>query len=82
MSSKLPKATVAGIAAATPWKNRPKYTAIIDGTAATMAEEMQKTVAASTYIVRRPNTSEMGEQNMLPMVWPSKYLFSKRSAIV
>lgn len=68
MSSKLPKATVAGIAAATPWKNRPKYTAITDGTAATMTEEMQKRVDAIMYMVRRPNTSEMGEQNMPPMV--------------
>jgi hypothetical protein len=68
MSSKLPKATVAGIAAATPWKSRPKYTAIIDGTAATIAEEMQKMDVASIYMVRRPNTSEMGEQNIPPMV--------------
>lgn len=68
MSSKLPKATVAGIAAATPWKNRPKYTPIIDGTAATIAEDIQKIVAAMIYMVRRPKTSEMGEQKMLPMV--------------
>jgi hypothetical protein len=68
MSSKLPKATVAGIAAATPWKKRPKYTLIIDGTAATITEDTQNKVAARIYMVRRPNTSEMGEQKMLPMV--------------
>lgn len=44
------------------------YTPIIDGTAATIAEDMQKIVAAMIYMVRRPNTSEMGEQKMLPMV--------------
>ena len=59
---------MAGIAAATPWKNRPKYTAITDGTAATITEEIQKRVDAIMYMVRRPNTSEMGEQNIPPRV--------------
>ena len=41
MSSKLPNATVAGIAEAKPVMNRPKPTAMAEGTAATMAEKAQ-----------------------------------------
>jgi hypothetical protein len=39
-------------------------------------------VAASMYMVRRPDTSEMGEQNILPMVWPIKYLFFKVRKVI
>lgn len=42
MSLKFPNATVAGIAAATPWKNLPMYTPATEGTAAVMMEKMQK----------------------------------------
>ncbi len=44
MSSKLPNATVAGVAEAKPVTNRPKQTAIRDGTDAIMTLKTQYTV--------------------------------------
>jgi len=73
----LPNATQAGTAAAIPWKKRPKYTAIDEGTAAVMTEKMQKTAEDTMYRVRRPNVSDIGEQIMPPRVWPSRYTVTK-----
>ena len=60
-----------------PWKKRPKYTAIDDGTAAVMTEKMQKTADDTMYSVRRPKVSDIGEQMMPPRVWPSRYMVTK-----
>ena len=77
MSSMLPNATQAGTAAASPWKKRPKYTAMDEGTAAVITEKMQNMAEATMYSVRRPNVSDIGEQTMPPTVCPSKYIVTK-----
>jgi len=77
MSSILPNATQAGTAAAIPWKKRPKYTAMDEGTAAVMTEKIQNTAEETMYRVRRPKVSDIGEQMMPPRVWPSKYMVTK-----
>jgi hypothetical protein len=73
----LPYATQAGTAAATPWKKRPKYTAMTEGTAAVMTEKTQKTAEETMYSVRRPKVSDIGAQTMPPRVWPSRYMVTK-----
>ena len=56
------------MAATNPVQNRPKKTAVTEGTAAMITLKRQKTKAEAMYNVRRPKVSEIGEQNIPPRV--------------